>query len=66
MARRVAGKPAARATTEDRAIRLLLGLDALDPPVSWPSQTDIAHAIDRSRAQISQIVGKKRDTWRKD
>lgn len=66
LARRFAGKRTARATTEERVIPMLLGLEPVGIETIWPSQTDVANAIERTRAQISQIVGKKRENWRKD
>jgi serine/threonine protein kinase len=66
LARRFAGKRTARATTEERVIPMLLGLEPVGIETIWPSQTDVANAIERTRAQVSQIVGKKRENWRKD
>lgn len=66
LARRFAGKRSARPTTEDRVIPMLLGLEPVGVQSNWPSQTDVANTIDRTRALISQIVGKKRENWRKD
>ena len=55
-----------RNTTEVDAVRLLLRLDPL--PASsgdWPSQTDVAHAIDVTPGRVGQIVPKARKRWQK-
>lgn len=68
LARRVQGKKSASPTSEDRAIPLLLGLAPSGERElgSWPSQTEVADALDLTRARIGQIVAKRRVNWGKD
>lgn len=66
LAKRFVGKRTSRAASEELAIPMLLGLEPVKVQTHWPSQSDVAHAIDRTRALISQIVVKKRENWRKD
>jgi serine/threonine protein kinase len=48
-----------------RALQALLGLDPnLDDP--WPSQADVAHCVEVTRARIGQLVGKFQQRWSKD
>ncbi len=66
LARRVLGRRSAKATTEDRVIPLLLALDTDAATGRWPSQSEVASAVDCTRARVSQIVAKRRETWSKD
>ena len=56
----------ARTATEVRALRLLLGLDeVLQRSGDWPSQTDVATALEVTRARVGQIVAKAKERWRR-
>jgi serine/threonine protein kinase len=67
--------PRQRSNSRDpEAVRLLLGLDPLPGAApdagpdtaggsTWPSQGDVAAALDLTRARVSQIVGKARRRW---
>jgi serine/threonine protein kinase len=55
-------KPTTKNQIEVSVIHQLLGLT---PNASaWPSQSEIAHTIDRPRQQVGQSVSKFRDRWR--
>jgi serine/threonine protein kinase len=47
------------------SLRVLLGLDpaVADP---WPSQSDVARAVDVSRARIGQLIAKFQTRWSKE
>lgn len=54
-----------RNKTELSALRLLLGLDGLEQcSGDWPSQTDVALALDVTRARVGQILAKAKERWR--
>ncbi len=54
----------ARNETEVRALRLLLELDPLELPAGpWPSQTDVATALDVTRGRIGQLLATARQRW---
>lgn len=56
----------ARNETEVRSLRLLLGLEPLALPVGpWPSQTDVATALDVTRARVGQVLATARKRWAK-
>lgn len=51
--------------TAQQALHALLGLDpALTDP--WPSQADVAHLLNVSRARVGQFVGKFVSRWAKE
>jgi serine/threonine protein kinase len=56
----------ARNVTEVSALRLLLGLDELEQRSGdWPSQTDVAGALDVTLPRVGQILAKAKDRWRR-
>lgn len=59
-------KQTTRNATERSALRLLLGLDELEQRSGdWPSQTDVALALDVTRARVGQILAKAKERWRR-
>lgn len=65
LAERITKTGAREGETVQRALRGLLGLDA-ELTDRWPSQSDVASALDVTRARIGQIVGKLQSRWAKD
>lgn len=57
-----------KATSEPRALRELLGLEAESArsPGEWPSQTEVAARLDVTRARIGQILAQARKRWLKN
>ncbi|WP_354699042.1 serine-threonine kinase [Paraconexibacter sp. AEG42_29] len=54
-----------RNATEVDALRLVLGLDALDSAGDWPSQSEVAQAINVTSGRVGQIVPKARKRWQR-
>jgi serine/threonine protein kinase len=54
--------------SEEKAIRLIVGLDELPKPAAmgWPSQTDVAAPCGLTRARIAQLIGRARQRWFKN
>jgi hypothetical protein len=51
--------------TTQRTLQLFLGFDtSLTDP--WPSQSDVARAVDVTRARIGQLIAKFQERWAKD
>ena len=65
LAERVQRTGSREGETVQRTLKVLLGLD---PQIAdrWPSQSDVARALDVTRARIGQIVGKFQDRWSKE
>ena len=65
LAERVLRTGSREGETVQRTLNVLLGLD---PPITdrWPSQSDVARALDVTRARVGQIVGKFQDRWSKE
>lgn len=56
------------ATGERRTLEALLGLSEEAPahPMLWPTQTEVAAAVGRTRARVSQLVVKVRERWNRN
>jgi hypothetical protein len=53
-----------RNATEVDALRLILALDLERPaPGEWPSQTEVATALEVTRARVGQVLAKARERW---
>jgi serine/threonine protein kinase len=48
---------------EQKALRLLLGLDSADALPAWPAQTEVSRHLEVTRARVGQIVTKARKRW---
>ena len=68
MQHRVVGVRNSKKETDWNIRRCLLGIAAPEsqPPSQWPSQTDVADALDTSPTKIYQVVKADRNRWSKD
>src|SRR4029079_10703425 len=62
---RIVGIKIPKKDAEWRIRNALLGTDGTVPPDQWLSQTDVADALDLTRARVGQVLTLDRSRWSK-